>query len=403
MTIETAILVGGCLLLLGVMASKLSDRAGVPSLLLFLVIGMLAGSEGIGGIAFDSAIAARSAGTFALMIILFAGGLETEWNAINPVLAPGLVLSTAGVVLTMLLLGTFTKFMLGTYTSFNIGAEGLTWMEAMLLAAIVSSTDAAAVFSIYRTSPVQPKKKLRHLLEFESGSNDPMAVLLTTAILAIMTTEGGSETGLAGSLLVQYTVGGLIGAALGFFGSWAVNHLKLSTSGLYPILILAMGMTAFGLADLLHGNGYLAVYAAGVIIGNRMRVRHMEVMKFHDGLSWLMQIAMFIMLGLLVFPSQLFPVAGVSIVLALFLMFIARPLSVLICYAPFRPSKNDLGYISWVGLRGSVPIVLATFPATYDIADANGIFNVVFFIVVTSIVVQGLSLVPAAKWLHVTD
>ena len=403
MTIEFAIFVGGILLLLGILASKLSDRIAIPSLLLFLAIGMLAGSEGIGNIAFDSPSIAQAIGSFALMVILVSGGLDTNWKSVKQVLAPGLVLSTVGVILTMLLLGAFAKLVLGTYSSFHIGKVGITWLEAMLLAAIISSTDAAAVFSIYRTSPIQPKKKLRNLLEFESGSNDPMAVLLTTVFLTIMTSNDTSDINIAAALTVQFVVGGVIGALIGFCGTWVVNHLKLSTSGLYPILVLSLGMIAFGGADALHGNGYLAVYAAGVIIGNRIKTGHDEIMKFHDGLSWLMQITMFIVLGLLVFPSRLLPVAGVSIALALFLMFVARPLSVMVCYAPFRPGKNELAYVSWVGLRGSVPIVLATFPATYGLAAADQIFHVIFFVVVTSVLIQGFSLVPAAKWLNVVE
>jgi cell volume regulation protein A len=403
MTIELAILVLGILLLAAVFSSKLADRAGVPSLLFFLAVGMLAGSEGLGGIEFDDPQTAQSIGSLALMVILFAGGLDTDWKAVKPVLAPGMVMATAGVALTMLLLGTFAWFILGTYSAFDLGLAGLSWLEAFLLAAIVSSTDAAAVFSVYRTSPVQPMKKLRYLLEFESGSNDPMAVLLTTSILGIMVSGSGSPVGIVGTLIGQLLFGGLVGALIGWLAMKLINRMTLSAMGLYPILVFAFGCTAFGLADLVKGNSFLAVYVAGLILGNGIKTHHREIMNFHDGLSWLMQILMFIMLGLLVFPSRLLPVAGVSIALALFLMFVARPLSTLICYLPFKPKKNELGYISWVGLRGSVPIVLATFPATYGIEGADQIFNVIFFIVLTSILVQGLTLVPAAKWLKVTE
>lgn len=403
MTIELAILVFGILLLAAVFSSKLADRAGVPSLLFFLAVGMLAGSEGLGGIEFDNPQAAQSIGSLALMVILFAGGLDTDWKAVKPVLAPGMVMATAGVALTMLLLGAFAFFMLGTYSAFDLGLSGLSWLEAFLLAAIVSSTDAAAVFSVYRTSPVQPMKKLRYLLEFESGSNDPMAVLLTTSILGIMVGGSGSPVGIVGSLIGQLLFGGLVGALIGWLAMKLMNRMTLSAMGLYPILVFAFGCTAFGLADLVKGNSFLAVYVAGLILGNGIKTHHREILNFHDGLSWLMQILMFIVLGLLVFPSRLLPVAGVSIALALFLMFVARPLSTLICYLPFKPKKNELGYISWVGLRGSVPIVLATFPATYGIEGADKIFNVIFFIVLTSILVQGLTLVPAAKWLKVTE
>lgn len=403
MTIELVILTLGILLLAAVFSCKVADKVGVPSLLLFLIVGMLAGSEGIGGIAFDNPKMAQSIGSLALMIILFNGGLATEWKAIKPVLGPGLVMSTAGVILTMLLLGTCAWFLLGSYSSFNIGPIGLSWSEALLMAAIVSSTDAAAVFSVYRTSSVQPKRRLRSLLELESGSNDPMAVLLTTTILGIMTGSSNSPFPIIGSLVAQFIFGGLIGAGLGWIGMKGVNRLKFSATGIYPILVFGIGCLAFGLADLVNGNPFLAVYVAGLILGNGIKRYQTEINNFHEGLDWLMQILMFIMLGLLVFPSQLLPVAGVSIVLALFLMLVARPLSTLLCYAPFKPKKNELAYVSWVGLRGSVPIVLATFPATYGIAGADKIFNVIFFIVLTSVLLQGLTLVPAAKWLRVTE
>ncbi len=403
-TTETLILLAGVLLLTGVVASRLADRLGVPTLLLFLGVGMLAGSEGPGGIAFESADAAQSVGTIALVVILFAGGLDSDWRQIRPVLAPGLLLSTLGVFITALLLGTFAWFVLGTFSSFDIGPRGLSWIQALLLAAIVSSTDAAAVFSVFRTSEIQPLPRIRSLLEFESGSNDPMAVLLTTAILGIMTSGEGAGAPIAVELVAQLVLGGLIGAAVGHGGARLLNGFRLSSEGLYPVLALALGLSAFGAADAVGGNGFLAVYAAGLVIasgvGEAVRGR---VRSFHDGLSWLVQIGMFVVLGLLVFPSRLLSVAWVSIVLAFFLIFVARPISVVACLLPFRPKAKELGYVSWVGLRGSVPIVLATFPASYGIEGADAIFDVVFFIVVTSVLVQGLTLVSSARRLGVVQ
>jgi cell volume regulation protein A len=403
MTTELGILIFGTLMLIAVVSSMLADRAGVPSLLLFLTVGVLAGSEGIGGIEFNDPAQAQAIGSIALMVILFNGGLGTDWKAVKTVLAPGMVMSTVGVIIPVFLLGTFAWFILGGYSNFDIGLRGLGWIEALLLAAIVSSTDAAAVFSVYRTSPVQPKKKLRSLLEFESGSNDPMAVLITTSILGIMTGGASSPVAIVGTLLAQFIYGGLTGAAIGWLGTKAVHRLNLSATGLYPILVFAFGCLTFGISALINGNSFLAVYITGLILGNSLKRYRQEVMNFHDGLDWFMQIVMFIMLGLLVFPSQLLPVAGVSIALALFLMFVARPLGTALCLLPFKPKKNDLAYVSWVGLRGSVPIVLATFPATYGIEGADQIFNVIFFIVLTSVLIQGLTLVPAAKWLKVTE
>ncbi len=404
MTVEISLLILGILLLLATLSSVLANRLGVPVLLLFLVIGMLAGSEGIGGIAFDSPDEAQAIGSFALMISLFSGGLDTRWQAVKPVLAQGLVLSTFGVVITAALLAIFAKIMLGNYTSFEIGPRvGVTWLEAALIAAIVSSTDAAAVFSVYRSSPVQPRKNLRQLLELESGSNDPMAVLLTITLLGIMMQGDQPGAGLLLTLVGQLVIGGVIGGAAGWFGSSVCNQLALTTRGLYPMLALGTAATAFGAAHLAGGNSFLAVYLAGLVLGNRLRRGRADVIRFHDGFSWLMQILVFIMLGLLVFPSQLLPVAWVAVALAFFLMFVARPVAVILCYLPFRPKPNELAYVSWVGLRGSVPIVLATFPATYGVANADQIFHLVFFIVLTSVLVQGMSLVKAARWLKVTE
>lgn len=403
MSVEAAILVTGLLLLGGVLASRLSDSLGVPSLLLFLALGMLAGSEGLGGIEFDAPNTAQAIGTVALLVILFAGGLDTRWAEVKPVLAPGLLLSTVGVVTTTLVLAAFAWFVLGTYGQFDVGTGGLDWPEALLLAAIVSSTDAAAVFSVFRTSDVQPTSKLRYLLEFESGSNDPMAVLLTTLILGVMVTGAASTADIIVVLVLQFVVGGVIGVLIAWVAAFVVNRASLSSAGLYPILVLACGLLAFGCADAFGGNGFLAVYTAGVALGNRIEANRDVILGFHEGLSWLMQISMFVVLGLLVFPSRLPPIAGVATAMALFLMFVARPISVMACLLPFTPRRNELAYVSWVGLRGSVPIILATFPSSYGIEGADEIFNVIFFVVVTSVLVQGLTLVPAARWLGVTE
>ncbi|MDG2384241.1 MAG: potassium/proton antiporter [Pirellulaceae bacterium] len=397
--VEPMVLIAGTLLFASIVFSKLSDRFGIPTLLLFLTVGMLAGSEGIGGIAFESPQITRAVGTVALLLILFAGGLDTEWKSIKPVLAPGLVLSTVGVVMTALLLGAFASFILGSYSEIHIGRGGLAWLPALLLAAIVSSTDAAAVFGVFRTSEVQPPERIRYLLEFESGSNDPMAVLLTTAILGFMTQDEGIATYLALDLVLQLGLGAIIGWLLGFTGTLIVNYLKLSSEGLYPLLVLAIGLLTFGVTELTGGNGFLSVYVAGLVLRNGIVPRREAIISFHDGLSWLAQISMFIVLGLFVFPSRLPAVAIPSLVIALFLMFIARPISVTLCLLPFRQSREQIAFVSWVGLRGSVPIVLATFPATYGIEGADDIFNVVFFIVLTSVLIQGLSLIPCTRWL----
>ncbi len=391
------------LLLAGIIASKAANKLGVPSLLLFLVVGMLAGSEGICGIEFDNPMQAKLIGDLALTLILFAGGLDTKWTQIRPVLWKGLTLSTVGVGITALLIGSFAWFMLGSFSDFNIGPEGITWSEGLLLGAIISSTDAAAVFSVLRTSKLGLKGDLQPLLELESGSNDPMAVLLTIQIVEILSTGDTSITKLLISLLLQIGVGGAFGYGMGRAIVWVVNHLRLSSQGLYPVATLAMAMLTYGITDLFGGNGFLAVYIAGVVMGNFRFIYSETIRSFHDGLSWLMQIVIFLTLGLLVFPSRLLPVAGVAIVIAIFLIFIARPVSVFICLALSRYPLREKLFISWVGLRGSVPIILATFPVTAGISGGRSIFNVVFFIVLTSVLVQGLSLAPAARWLGLAE
>ncbi len=401
--IETLVLIGGILLFAGVVTSKLSDWVGIPTLLVFLVIGMLAGDEGIGRISFDSPQVAQATGTVALLIILFAGGLDTQWSSVRSVLAPGLALSTLGVLITTLSMGAFAWFMLGTYSTFDIGEAGLSWSEALLLAAIVSSTDAAAVFSVFRTSAVKPTARIRHLLEFESGSNDPVAVLMTMAILGVMASNQASLTSVGLNLVVELVAGALTGFAMGWCGTWVVNRLHLSASGLHPILVLSIGLMTFGFSNLIGGNGFLAIYVCGVTLGNRIVRHHDGVLRFHDALSWLAQLGMFIVLGLLVVPSRLISVAGVAVALALFLMLVARPLSVMACLLPFRTPRREIAYVSWVGLRGSVPIVLATFPMSYGIPGAEEVFDVIFFIVLASVLIQGLTLVPCARWLGVTE
>ncbi len=389
----------GVLLFAGVLASKVAAKFGIPALFLFLVLGMVAGSDGLGMIDFDNPTLTRNIGDFALVIILFAGGLDAKWQQIRPVLGIGLTLATAGVALTMLILGTFAWFVLDTFSTFNIGPAGITWGEGLLIGAIISSTDAAAVFSILRSSNLTLKGQLQPLLELESGSNDPMAVLLTSSIVQILVTETFSLAGLAGSLLQQLVIGSFLGYGFGKAMVWIIHQLRLTVPGLYPIATLAILLFSFGVTSQLNGNGFLAVYITGIVLGNSA-IPHREVISsFHDGLSWLMSISIFLMLGLLVFPSQLPEVAAVGLAIALFLMFVARPLSVFLCLLPTPMTLKEKGFLSWVGLRGAVPIILATLPLTAGIAGASQIFNVIFFTVLVSVLVQGLSLPRVARWL----
>jgi cell volume regulation protein A len=400
MATEITFIVAGILLFSGVLASKVAARFGIPALFLFLVLGMVAGSDGLGIVDFDNPTLTRNIGDFALVIILFAGGVDANWKQIRPVLGIGLTLATVGVALTMLILGTFAWFVLDTFSTFNIGPSGITWGEGLLIGAILSSTDAAAVFSILKSSGLTLQGQLQPLLELESGSNDPMAVLLTGSIVQVFTTANFSPLGLAETLLLQLTIGSLLGYGFGQAIVWMVRRLQLAVPGLYPIATLAILLFSFGITSQLGGNGFLAVYIMGIILGNAPIPYRELIVSFHDGLSWLMSISIFLMLGLLVFPSQLPEVTAVGLAIALFLMVVARPISVFLCLLPTRMTLKEKGFLSWVGLRGAVPIILATLPLTAGIAGADQIFNVIFFTVLVSVLVQGLSLPRVARWLN---
>ncbi len=403
MSLEYFCIAAGILLLASVLASKLSSKFGVPGLLLFLLIGMLAGSEGIGGIYFDNYSLAKTIGDVALIFILFSGGLDTQWQNVRPVLGQGLILSTVGVALTMLILGSFAWFILGSFSSFALGSDGIDWVEGLLLGAIVSSTDAAAVFSILKSSNLGLTGNLQPLMELESGSNDPMAVLLTTTLVNILAAVDASGVELVITLVLQLSVGTLVGYGYGRWISWTINRLPLETKGLYPIATLSRVLLIYGIATFLKGNGFLAVYVAGVVLGNRQFPYKETIVDFHEGISWLMQITMFLVLGLLVFPSQLPALAPVAVAISLFLMFVARPLSVLVSLALTKYNWREKLFISWVGLRGAVPIILAIAPITASLPDAKIIFNVVFFIVLISVSIQGFTLAPTARWLKLSN
>ena len=403
MSLEYLCIVAGILLLASVLTTKLSTRFGVPGLLLFLLIGILAGSEGIGGIYFDDYFLAKTIGDVALIFILFFGGLDTQWQKIKPILGQGLILSTVGVILTTLILGSFAWFILGSFSSFALGPDGIDWVQGFLLAAIVSSTDAAAVFSILKSSNLGLKGNLQPLLELESGSNDPMAVLLTTTLVNILVTADVSGVELVLTLFLQLTVGTLVGYGVGRWMSWVINRLSLDAESLYPVGSIAQVLLTYGIATFLKGNGFLAVYVTGLVLGNCQFSYKKTIVDSHEQISWLMQITMFLVLGLLVFPSQLPAIAPVALVISLFLMFVARPLSVFISLALTKYNWREKIFISWVGLRGSVPIILAVAPITASLTDANIIFNVVFFIVLISVSIQGFTLTATARWLKLSS
>jgi cell volume regulation protein A len=378
------------LLLISILASKASGRLGVPALLLFLIIGMLAGSDGPGGIYFDDLRLAGALGVVALTFILFAGGLDTDWQRIRPVLAQAATLSTLGVLLTATLMGLFA-----------VVALDFTPLQGLLLGAIVSSTDAAAVFTVLRARSVRLRDPLEPLLELESGSNDPMAVFLTVALTGLLADPNASPLRLAPAFFQQMILGALLGYGMGRAMAWIVNHIRLHVEGLYPVLTVALTLLTYGGTAMLGGNGFLAVYLAGLVMARGDFIHKRSLLRFHDGLAWLMQIAMFLALGLLVFPSRLPAVAGVALLAALFLMLVARPVSVLLTLLPFRLNNRDRAMVAWVGLRGAVPIILATFPRLAGLPQSETIFDIVFFVVLTSVLVQGASISLAARWLGV--
>lgn len=396
-TAENILLIGSVLIFSSIIISKTGYRFGIPTLLLFLLVGMLFGSDGL-GLQFNSARDAQFIGMIALSIILFSGGMDTKFQDIKPVLKPGIVLSTVGVLLTTVLTGVFIYFLSGlTHTNIE-----LTMMASLLLAATMSSTDSASVFSLLRSQRMNLKENLRPMLELESGSNDPMAYMLTIVLIQII--SSGSELSLAvvgRDLLVQFLIGGIVGYAFGRFAVWLVNRINLSNSSLYPILLLSIVFATFTITDLLKGNGYLAVYIAGVIVGNARLVYRKEINTFMNGLTWLFQIIMFLSLGLLVNPHEMLDIAAVALLIGLFMIVIARPVSVFACLLPFRNISNKARlFVSWVGLRGAVPIIFATYPVIAGIEGSQQLFNIVFFITLLSLVVQGMSISSFARWLH---
>lgn len=395
-TAENILLIGAILIFCAIMISKTGYRFGIPTLLLFLLVGMGFGTDGL-GLEFNSAKDAQFIGMIALSIILFTGGMDTKLRDIKPVMAQGMILSTVGVLLTTLLTGGFI-FWLSGFSSMNIAMPILT---SLLLAATMSSTDSASVFNLLRSQRMNLKENLKPMLELESGSNDPMAYMLTIALIQVIASGSGFDIGLlVKDLLVQFFVGGVMGYAFGRLAVWLINKVNLSNSSLYPILLLSLVFITFTITDLLHGNGYLAVYILGVIVGNARLVFRKEINTFMNGLTWFSQIVMFLSLGLLVNPHEMLGVSVCAMLIGLFMIFVARPLTVMLCLLPFRQMTFKAKcFVSWVGLRGAVPIIFATYPVVSEIPGSQVIFNIVFFITLLSLIFQGMTIAPVAKWL----
>lgn len=395
-TAENILLIGSILLFVSIVAGKTGYRFGVPALLLFLVVGMAFGSDGL-GVQFHNAKEAQFIGMVALSVILFTGGMDTQLKEIKPILTSGLVLSTAGVLLTALFTGLFIWWLSGmSWTNIHFPL-----ITSLLLASTMSSTDSASVFAILRSQKMNLKYNLRSMLELESGSNDPMAYMLTIVLIQFIQTAGMGWPSILGLFFIQFLIGILAGYLLGKLAIRMLNKLNIDNRSLYPILLLAFVFFTFSITDLLKGNGYLAVYIAGMMVGNHKIMHSKAINTFMDGLTWLFQIIMFLCLGLLVNPHEMLEVAGVALLIGVFMILIGRPLSVFICLFPFGKKitlKSRL-FVSWVGLRGAVPIIFATYPVVSGIPGADAIFNIVFFITILSLIVQGTTISYVARTL----
>ncbi|WP_321480555.1 potassium/proton antiporter [uncultured Bacteroides sp.] len=395
---EILLLIGSILLIVSIVVGKTGYRFGVPALLLFLLVGMLFGSDGF-GLQFHSAGEAQSIGMIALSIILFSGGMDTKLPEIRPVMAQGIMLSTLGVILTTL----FTGLFIWGLSSLSFTSISFTLDTSLLLAATISSTDSASVFAILRSQKINLKHNLRPMLEMESGSNDPMAYMLTILLIQFIQSGSMNISSILSTFLIQFLVGGIAGYLLGKLIVLFLNKINIDNQALYPILLLAFAFFTFAITSHFNGNGYLAVYIAGMLVGNSKVIYKKEMSTFMDGLSWLFQIIMFLALGLLVNPHEMLPVALMATFIGLFMILISRPLSIFISLLPFRKMKfHSKLFLSWVGLRGAVPIIFATYPVVANIEGSNLIFNIVFFITIISLVVQGTTISSFSRMLHLS-
>lgn len=392
-------LIGSVLMFVSIVVGKTGYKFGVPALLLFLVVGMVFGSDGF-GLQFHNVEEAQFIGMVALSVILFSGGMDTKYKDIRPVLAPGILLSTVGVLLTALFTGLFIWWLSGmSWTNISLPI-----MTSLLLASTMSSTDSASVFAILRSQKIHLKHNLRPMLELESGSNDPMAYMLTIALIQLITSADMSIPEVVGMFVVQFVVGIGAGYLMGRLAVFILNKLNIDNHSLYPILLLSFVFFTFSLTDLINGNGYLAVYICGMIVGNSKIMHRKDITTFIDGLTWLFQIIMFLCLGLLVNPHEMLEVAAVALLIGIFMIVIGRPLSVMLCLLPFkRINMRSRHFVSWVGLRGAVPIIFATYPVVANVEGSNIIFNVVFFITIVSLVVQGTTVSFMANRLNLSE
>ena len=400
-TAENVLLIGAVIWFVSILLSKTGYKFGVPVLLVFLLIGMFLGTDGL-GIKFDNYKYAQIIGMVALTIILFTGGMDTKFSDVKPILGAGVILSTLGVLLTTLFTG---LFIYGISHAFSHVIH-IPLTLALLLAATMSSTDSATVFNILRSQKMGLKNKLQPLLEFESGSNDPMAYMLTIVMIQII--QGGETTNvdvwrIIFNFLIQFGFGLIFGYLLGRGCVWIINKINLQNKSLYPILMLSFIFFVFSFTNLFNGNGYLAVYVAGIVMGNSKLTENKSINSFLDGVTWLVQIVMFLVLGMLVNPNDMFKIALPALIVGVFVILVGRPLSVFLCLLPFKDiEKKSKLFVSWVGLRGAAPIIFATYPVVEGVPGATFIFNMVFFITLTSLIIQGTSITKVADMLKLS-
>jgi len=383
------ILIGGALLALALAAALLADRIRVPGLLLFLGLGMLTGSEGVGGVAFDDAELTRTLGTVGLVLILFEGGLTAGWSEIRPVFGTAIGLATLGTFVTAMATGVAATLIFGLST-----------LQGLILGSAVAATDSAAIFAVLRGSRVQ--RRLALTLEGESGMNDPVALLLVVGFSEWIADPSYGALDMLGLLVPKLALGAAFGLALGWLARRTITHIELPTPGLYPVATVATAALSYGVAEILGGSGFLAVYIAALVLGTGPLPARRAVVGFHQGLGWLAQIGLFFLLGLLVFPGELLDIAGKGLLLSAVLILLARPLGVVLSTLPARFDARERAMLSWAGLRGAIPIWLATFPVVAGVAESSTIFDAVFFVVVTSTLVQGTTIEPLAQRLGLT-
>lgn len=388
------------LFFLSILAGKAGYKFGVPALLLFLGVGMLFGSDGF-GIEFENIELAQTIGTVALCIILFSGGMDTKIDDIKPIAKQGVILATIGVLLTAIFTGLAVWYILGL----TLPAAGIGLLASLLLASVMSSTDSASVFSILRSKGLHLKNNLRPMLELESGSNDPMAYVLTITLIGIVGMDSEPNYLFAfGNLLIQLIVGCVAGYYFGKLAVFAINKMDIDNKSLYPIMVFTFCIFIFSFTYFVKGNGFLAVYVGGLVLGNSRFVHKRSAVNFFDGMAWMSQLLLFLTLGLLINPTELLQIIVPGLIISLVMILLTRPLSVFISLLPFtKMSAKDKTFISWVGLRGAVPIIFAIMVLAADVPNARLMFNIVFFCTLVSLIIQGTTLSPMAKWLGLVE